>query len=64
MIALAIFSILLSIAILFYLDDRGVSAREGVFQTNIRVIHQLQLDRRRESGDYVEGNFLWAGAVH
>ena len=62
MIALAIVGIMSAIAIPFY-SDYQVDARAGVSQSNIQSIHLLQRDRRREFGEYVEGNYVLGGDV-
>jgi prepilin-type N-terminal cleavage/methylation domain-containing protein len=62
MIVVAIVGILSAIAIPFY-SDYQVSARAGVSQSNIRSIHLLQQERRREFGEYVEGDYIPGGAT-
>ena len=62
MITLAIVGILSAIAIPFY-SEYQVSARAGLLQSNIRSIHLLQLERRREFGEYVEGSYVPGGAT-
>jgi len=62
MIVLAIVGIMTAIAIPFY-SDYQANARAGVSQSNIQSIHLLQRDRRREFGEYVQGNYVLGGDV-
>ena len=55
MIALAIIGIVSAIALPFYANYQA-EARAGVARSNIQSIHMLQLDRKREFGEYVEGS--------
>ena len=62
MIALAIIGIVSAIALPFYADYQA-DARAGVARSNIQSIHLLQLDRKREFGEYVEGSYVPGGVA-
>lgn len=62
MIALAIIGIIFSIALPMYQDNQQ-DARIGVMRDNMRSMHLLQVERRMEFGEYVEGTYAPGGST-
>lgn len=62
MIALAIIGVLAAIALPMYQNNQQ-EARVGVMRDNMRSMHLLQVERRMEFGEYVEGEYVPGGTT-
>ncbi|MBL6689111.1 MAG: prepilin-type N-terminal cleavage/methylation domain-containing protein [Pseudomonadales bacterium] len=62
MIALAIIGVLAGIALPMYQSSQQ-EARAGVIRDNIQSIHLLQVGRKAEFGEYVEGEYIPGGST-
>jgi len=62
MITSAVIGIIIALALPAY-QDYIATARESVLNDNIQTIRLMQDERRRDSGEYVEGDYVPGGST-